>query len=61
MILDLKTNGCNALVQLLERVVLPRSIDHARDLAQLSAGEWDVVSMILDHAGTFHEIPLHPA
>ena len=60
MILDLRANGNNSLVRLLERVVLPRSIDHARDLSQLSEGEWAVVSMILDHADAFHEIPLHP-
>ena len=35
LILDLRASQANRLVCLLERVVLPREIDHARDLAQL--------------------------
>ena len=53
----LKANGCNAVVQLLERVVLPRLIGHARDLAHVSFSEWAVTSMML----AFHEIPSKPA
>ena len=66
LILDLRANRANTLASLLERVVLPRGIDHARDLAQLLAHvpadtpEEVVVTMILDHADAFHEVPLAP-
>ena len=35
-ILDLKATLANKLVEWWERVALPRSLDHARDMAQLS-------------------------
>ena len=37
LILDLKFIQANKWLELWERVVLPRSIDHARDMAQLSS------------------------
>ena len=51
-----------------ERVALPRSIDHARDMAQLStlaskatSGTSRVVSsMVLDHTDAFNQLHLHP-
>ena len=66
LILDLKANRANSLVQLCERVVLPRGIDHARDLAQLSAGpqflapssHYLVTTLVLDYKDAFHQIPL---
>ena len=60
LILDLKSNKANLLVVLRERVVLPRGVDHALDLAHLRAKHRRVKSLVLDYKDAFHWIPLHP-
>jgi len=59
LILDLKANRANLLVALKERVVLPRGVDHALDLAHLRAAHRQVRSLVLDYQDAFHWIPLH--
>ena len=59
---DLRRNGVNDAVKVPERQVLPRPIDHARDVAELSAscGAEDIVAtLILDFKDAFMSIPLH--
>ena len=64
LIQDLRANMVNAAVELPERQVLPRGIDHGRDLAILSSdrcpGE-DVHTMILDFKDAFMSVPLASA
>ena len=58
---DLRANSVNRAVTLPERQVLPRPLDHAKDLAKLSqaCGQGEVVlTMILDFADAFMGIPL---
>ena len=61
LIQDLRANLVNTAVELPERQVLPRGIDHGRDLAVLSSarrpGE-DVHTMILDFKDAFMSVPL---
>ena len=61
VIQDLKANGVNASVVLPERQVLPRGIDHALDMARLSAHpkkSEEVSVLILDYIDAFMSIPL---
>ena len=61
LIQDLRANLVNTAVELPERQVLPRGIDHGRDLALLSAErrpEEDVYTMILDYKDAFMSVPL---
>ena len=61
LIQDQTANSVNRAVLLPERQVLPRGVDHARDLAVLAAqclpGE-DVECMVLDFKDAFMSIPL---
>ena len=60
---DQRRNGVNDWVVLPERQVLPRPLDHARDLAVLAAeatGTQQVWTLLLDLADAFLGIPLHP-
>ena len=62
VIQDLKANGVNSAVVLPERQVLPRGIDHALDMARLSAHPKkmeDVRILILDFKDAFMSIPLN--
>ena len=62
VIQDLRRNGVNDAVRLPERQVLPRGVDHARDLALLSEnGHDDMSVLILDFKDAFMSIPLHSA
>ena len=60
---DQRRNGVNSRVVLPERQVLPRPMDHGRDLAVLAAeaapGQ-QVWTLILDLADAFLGIPLSP-
>ena len=60
---DQRRNGVNAWVNLPERQVLPRPIDHAKDCALLGStlaeGE-DLWVLILDLVDAFLGVPLHP-
>ena len=61
---DLRANHVNSAVRLPERQVLPRGLDHGRDLAVLrdQAGEQSKVkTLVLDFKDAFMSIPLHPA
>ena len=61
LIQDLRRNGVNASVDLPERQVLPRPVDHAKALAKLarSAGKDEGVSvLVLDFRNAFMSIPL---
>ena len=68
LILDRKRSRANRRVRLRERVVLPRSVDHAIDMAQCSASASNasggattaVTLMVLDHTDAFPQYPLHP-
>ena len=62
VIQDLKANGVNSAVVLPERQVLPRGIDHALDMARLSAHpkkKEGVSILILDFKDAFMSIPLN--
>ena len=59
IIQDLRANSVNLSVRLPERQVLPRPIDHARDLADLSAHEPWLSTLVLDFKDAFMSIPLH--
>jgi hypothetical protein len=62
LIQDLRRNAVNSAVTLTERQVLPRPVDHARDLGLLSEDLRRGESMsvfILDFADAFMSIPLH--
>ena len=70
IIQDLKANGVNQTASTYERVVLPRGIDHAQDLAILaeaataaSAAGAAVVeavdTLIIDYEDAFMSVPLH--
>ena len=61
VLLDLKANRCNELVSLKERVVLPRGIDHAVDMAELGTSRHRAHIFILDYRDAFHWIPLDEA
>ena len=61
LIQDLRRNGVNASVELPERQVLPRPIDHAKALAKLarSSREGEGISiLVLDFRNAFMSIPL---
>ena len=61
LIQDLRRNGVNASVDLPERQVLPRPVDHAKALAKLarSAGEGEGISvLVLDFRNAFMSVPL---
>ena len=63
LIQDLKANRVNAAVELPERMVLPRPVELATDLAQMAAdqGPGDVIMVgIIDFADAFMSIPLAP-
>jgi hypothetical protein len=63
LIQDQRRNHVNAAVALTERHVLPRPIDHARDVGLLLEGlrHNEVVTVfILDFKDAFMSIPLHP-
>ena len=60
---DLRRNGVNDAVVVPERQVLPRPVDHARDVADLasSRNEGDELAvLILDFKDAFMSVPLHP-
>ena len=64
LIQDLRANGVNAAVALPERQVLPRGIDHGRDLAYLAQDlppDADVHTLVLDFSNAFMSVPLHPS
>ena len=64
VIMDLRRNGVNESVVIEERVVLPRGIDHARDMAILydQARNDEILEvLVLDFKDAFMSIPLHPA
>jgi hypothetical protein len=62
LIQDLRMNSVNAAVTLRERQVLPRPIDHARNmgllLENMRAGEV-LTTLVLDFKDAFMSIPLH--
>jgi hypothetical protein len=61
LIQDLRANHVNAAVQLPERQVLPRGVDHGRDMAKLAAlrgNEEKVKTLILDFKDSFMSVPL---
>jgi hypothetical protein len=64
LIQDLKNNSVNSAVVLTERQVLPRPIDHAKDVALLSEdlrkGE-GISTLVLDFKNAFMSIPLDKA
>ena len=63
VIQDLKANLVNSAVTLAERQVLPTIVDHALDVALLSARAQggDVTwTLVLDFADAFMSVPLHP-
>ena len=58
---DLRANRVNATVQLPERQVLPRGVDHGRDMARLkmNAKEGErLATLVLDFKDAFMSIPL---
>ena len=60
--MDLRRNGVNQSVVLDERVVLPRGVDHAKDMAILNAQARDhevMEVLVLDFKDAFMSIPLH--
>ena len=59
IIQDLKVNCVNSAASTWERVVLPRGIDHAVDLANLSSSENHVEVVVLDFVDAFMVVPLH--
>ena len=62
VIQDLKANSVNLASSVPERLVLPRGIDHAKDVADLAAGEGintEVGTMVLDFEDAFMSVPLH--
>ena len=62
LIQDLRANHVNAVVDLPERQILPRGVDHGIDLAQLEhqrRGHESLHVAILDFADAFMAIPLH--
>ena len=61
VIQDLLRNHVNEAARVLERQVLPRGIDHVRDLAWLSrrGGLSEVEVLVLDFKDAFLSIPLH--
>ena len=58
VIQDLRANSVNLAVRVPERQVLPRPIDHARDLADLSASGHTWATLIMDFKDAFMSIPL---
>ena len=59
---DLRRNGVNDAVLVPERQVLPRPVDHARDLADVASTRkpGDVVAtLVLDFKDAFMSVPLH--
>ena len=58
VIQDLRANSVNKSIRLPERQVLPRPIDHARDLADLTAVEPGMATLIMDFKDAFMSIPL---
>ena len=62
VIQDLRANRVNDAVTLGERQVLPRGVDHAKDVAQLldtlEAGEV-IATLVLDFKDAFNSVPLH--
>ena len=61
LIQDLRANQVNSAVVLPERLVLPRPLEHARDLAELSAGRGEGEELaigIVDFADAFMSVPL---
>ena len=64
LIQDLRANLVNAAVRLPERQVLPRGLDHGRDLAVLKeglAGGEVLLTLVLDFQDAFMSVPLHPS
>jgi hypothetical protein len=64
LIQDLRRNSVNSAVVLTERQVLPRPVDHAKDVALLSDGlrKGEVIStLVLDFKNVFMSIPLDKA
>ena len=61
IIQDLKINQVNNLATSFERGVLPRGIDHARDMAVLQERHGRVEVLILDYEDAFMVIPLMEA
>ena len=62
LIQDLKANSVNKAVSLTERQVLPRGVDHARDIAILQESRRDgeeVSVLIIDFKNAFLSVPLH--
>ena len=62
LIQDQRINFVNSAVSLPERQVLPRPIDHARDLGLLLEGlrpDEELTTLILDFKDAFMSIPLH--
>ena len=62
LIQDLRANGVNNAVQLTERQVLPRGIDHGIDLAALAKSKTEseeLFTLVLDFKDAFMSIPLH--
>ena len=63
VIQDLRRNSVNDAVRLPERQVLPRPIDHARDVAAMlgRGSDYEVSVLILDFKDAFMSIPLADA
>ena len=64
LIQDLRANGVNAAVEIPERQVLPRGVDHGIDMAALAAELPEgmrVYTLVLDFANAFMSVPLHAA
>ena len=61
-IMDLRANMVNAAVRLPERQVLPRGLDHGRDMAKLNSNmeaDETLATLVLDFKDAFMSIPLH--
>ena len=63
LIQDQRRNWVNSAVEMPERQVLPRPIDHARDLGLLVEGlrkDEVLTTLVLDFKDAFMSVPLHP-
>ena len=59
IIQDLKACHINEAAGTWERIVLPRAVEHAVDLADLATFEGHVATLVLDFSDAFMVVPLH--
>merc|ERR1712051_1027318 len=58
LITDLAISLVNSTISMWERQVLPRFLDHVRDLAQASEMAAEITTMLLDYSQAFMTVPL---